>query len=294
VSGIAPTAKRPRAIRLYRAGRLDGPGTRLSPHSLGLWIVSVIALVFLLAPSVFVVIVSLDPARFVSFPPHGLTLDWFGRIGAEFRSAFMLSLELGAVSTAISLVLGTAAALALVRGRFRGRGPAGAFARAPLQVPYLVIGISFLQLYRLLSDHGGPDLNGTLLGLVIAHTVVTVPFAFSAAYTGLQQFPTALEDAAYGLGMGRVRTFFAVTMPTIRPSLFAGAFFAFLISFDNVPVSLYLAGTRQPLPVLMFQAANTAPSPTLYAVSTIVIALSVVAVIALNRFIGLRAVGGAQ
>lgn len=289
MSGVAPTVERSPS----RRRRAAGFGVRVPAHSLGLWIVSLLAMAFLVAPTVFVIIVAFDPARFVSFPPHGFTTDWFGRIGSDFWAAFELSLELGAVSTAISLVLGTTAALALVRGRFAGRVFASAFARAPLQVPYLVIGIAFLQFYRLISDHGGPDLQGSFVGLVIAHTVVTVPFALSAAVTGLQQFPSNLEAAAHGLGMGRVRTFFAITLPTIRASLLAGAFFAFLISFDNVPVSLYLAGTQQPLPILMFQTANTAPSPALYAISTIVIVMSVLAVVVLNRFIGLRAVGSA-
>jgi putative spermidine/putrescine transport system permease protein len=275
---VSVVARRERPVRL----------TWPSAHSVLLWSVSIVAIVFLVAPTVFVIVVSFGKARFVEFPPHGVTLKWFGGIDSTFWSAFRFSLEVAVVSTVVSLVLGVTAALAIVRGRFAGRGLVNAFARAPLQVPYIVTGIAFLQFYRLVLDHGGPQLTGTPAGLIVAHTIVTTPFVLSAAIAGLAAFDTELETAAYGLGMGRVATFFRVTLPSIRPSLVAGAFFAFLVSFDNVPVSLYLSGDQVTLPVLMFQTANTAPSPTLYAVSSLVTAFSVVAVVLVNRFVGLR------
>jgi putative spermidine/putrescine transport system permease protein len=294
LTGVASTGWRSRERR--GVDRIRGLRRRgaFSPHSLAIWLISLIALAFLMAPTIFVLMVAFDPARFVSFPPRGLTLGWFARIDSSFWSAFRMSLELAATSTVVGLVLGTAAAVAIVRGRFFGRGASSALARAPLQMPYIVIGIAFLQFYRLIVDHGGPELNGTFIGLLIAHVVVTVPFALAAAITGLLSCPANLEAAAHSLGMGKTRTFFAVTLSTIRPSLLAGAFFAFLISFDNVPVSLYLAGTHETLPVLMFQTANTAPSPSLYAISAIVTVLSVVAVVAVNKFVGLRAAGMAR
>jgi putative spermidine/putrescine transport system permease protein len=267
-----------------RPARLARP----SLHALVLWSISAVAIVFLVAPTVFVIVVAFGKARFVEFPPHGLTFKWFGDIGSTFWSAFWFSVEVAVVSTVVSLVIAVPAAYAIVRGRFAGRGVLDAFARAPLQVPYIVTGVAFLQFYRLILDHGGPQLSGTSLGLIAAHMIVTTPFALSAAIVGLAAFDAELETAAYGLGMGRLATFFRVTLPSIRPSLFAGAFFAFLISFDNVPVSLYLAGDHVTLPVLMFQTANTAPSPTLYAVSALVTAFSVVAVVLVNRFVGLR------
>lgn len=267
---------------------------RPSLHSVVLWTISSFAIVFLVAPSLLVVVVAFGRERFIHFPPDGFTLGWFEGIGPTFWSAFWFSLKVGLVSTAISLVLGVTAALAIVRGRFAGRGFVNAFARAPLQVPYIVTGVAFLQFYRLIVANGGPQLSGTSVGLIVAHTIVTTPFALSAAVAGLAAFDTRLETAAYGLGMGRLKTFFRVTLPSIRPSLLAGAFFAFLISFDNVPVSLYLGGDQVTLPVLMFQTANTAPSPTLYAVSSLVTAFSVIAVVLVNRFVGLRSAASVQ
>jgi putative spermidine/putrescine transport system permease protein len=262
-------------------------------HSVLLWAVSALAIVFLVAPSIFVIVVSFGEGRFVRFPLRGGTTEWFGEIAPVFWSALWFSLEIALISTAISLVLGVPAALALSRGRFRARGFVDAFLRAPLQVPYIVMGVAFLQYYRLVADAGGPSLRGTSAGLIIAHVIVAVPFILSAAVVGFEKFDRNLEDAAYGLGMGRFRTFFRVTLPSIRASLVAGAFFAFLISFDNVPVSLFLGVAEEStLPVLMFQTAETQPTPALYALSSIVVASSVLAVVLFNRFVGLRSAVG--
>jgi putative spermidine/putrescine transport system permease protein len=258
-------------------------------HGALLWAMSGGALAFLVLPTVFVVVVSFGRDRFVSFPPDGLTLAWFGQIDPMFWSALWFSVQVAVIATLTSLLLGVPAALALVRGRFRLRGLVGALVRAPLQVPYIVIGVAFLQYFRLAGETLGLQLQGTPAGLVIAHVVITVPFVLSAVAVGLERFDPNLEHAAYGLGMGRVRTFFHVTLPVIRPSLFAGTFFSFLISFDNVPVSLYLGvAHHNVLPVAMFLTAETSPTPSLYAVSSVVTVLSVVAVVAFDRLVGLR------
>jgi putative spermidine/putrescine transport system permease protein len=262
---------------------------RVAPHGVLVWGVSTCSLAFLVLPTVFVIIVSFGRDRFVSFPPEGLTLVWFRQIDPMFWSALWFSVQVGVVATLASLLLGVPAALALVRGRFRLRGLVGALVRAPLQMPYIVIGVAFFQYFRLVGDALGLQLQGTRAGLVVAHVVITAPFALSAVVVGLERFDPHLEEAAYGLGMGRVRTFFHVTLPVIKPSLFAGTFFSFLISFDNVPVSLYLGvAHHNVLPVAMFLTAETSPTPSLYAVSAVVTVLSVVAVVTFNRLVGLR------
>jgi putative spermidine/putrescine transport system permease protein len=254
-----------------------------------LWAVSACALAFLVLPTLFVIVVSFGRDRFVGFPPDGFTLAWFEQIDPMFWSALWFSVQVGVVATTASLALGVPAALALVRGRFRMRGFVGALVRAPLQVPYIVIGVAFLQYFRLIGEALGLQLQGARTGLVIAHVVITAPFVLSAVVVGLERFDPNLEDAAYGLGMGRVRTFFHVTLPVIKPSLFAGTFFSFLISFDNVPVSLYLGVAHENvLPVALFLTAETSPTPSLYAVSSVVTVLSVVAVVAFDRLVGLR------
>jgi putative spermidine/putrescine transport system permease protein len=281
--------------RAQPAARAPGGAWRLSwaalvaPHRVLLWTVSACALVFLVLPTLFVIVVSFGRDRFVTFPPAGFTLAWFEQIDPVFWSALWFSVQVGVVATTVSLILGVPAALALVRGRFRMRGFVGALVRAPLQVPYIVIGVAFFQYYRLIGAALGLQLQGTRTGLVIAHVVITAPFVLSAVAVGLERFDPNLEDAAYGLGMGRVRTFFHVTLPIIKPSVFAGTFFSFLISFDNVPVSLYLGvAQHNVLPVAMFLTAETSPTPSLYAVSAVVTVLSVVAVVAFDRLVGLR------
>ena len=287
------TALRPdrAASRLRRTPgrRAAGPLVGLRSHSIAVWVMAGLAVAFLVAPSIFVIIVSFGEGRFIRFPPSGWTTHWFEQIGSVFWSATWFSMKVAVASAVISLLLGVPAALALTRGRYRTRPLVDGLLRAPLQVPYIVMGVAFLQYYRLIGELGGPLLLGTTTGLIVAHTIVTAPFVISAAVAGLERFDRNLEDAAYGLGMGKTRTFFRITLPSIRTSLFAGAFFAFLVSFDNVPVSLYLGvADSNTLPVLMFQTAETAPSPTLYAVSTAVIVASVLAITTFNRFIGIR------
>jgi putative spermidine/putrescine transport system permease protein len=282
---MSATARHGEARRRRRRPR------RVEPHTLVLWALSLFTVVFLVAPTVFVLLVSVSPDRFVTFPPSGVTLHWYRQVAGEFAAATWLSVQLAFASMIVSIVLGLPAAYALVRGRPRGGAALDALFRSPLQIPHVVIGIGFLQYYLLIARASGVELLSTFAALLTAHCVVTVPFVVSAVATGLASSDPGLEDAAQGLGRGRVATFFLVTLPLLKPAVFAGAFFAFLVSFDNLPVSLFLAVAGQtPLPVAMFFEAEFSNTPTLYAMSAIISTASAGAILLFDRIVGLRSV----
>jgi ABC-type spermidine/putrescine transport system permease subunit II len=255
-----------------------------------IWSLAAFGVVFLLAPTLFALITSFGAGRFPVFPPRGWTLDWFGKIDQSYIGAARTSLTVGLATTAVSVVLGVPAGIAVGRMRGRSAGALSAILRSPLQVPYVVIGIAALQFYVMLG-RSGLHLLGTLPGLVIAHAVIATPYTVGAVAAGAANLSPNLEAAAAGLGAGRPRTFFRVTLPALRNSIVAGGIFSFLISFDDVPVTLFLIGSGQrTLPVQMYFNAEFSLTPQLFAVATVVTGVTVVLVAAMGRFLGLRRV----
>jgi putative spermidine/putrescine transport system permease protein len=193
----------------------------------------------------------------------------------------VMSLILALVATAGSLVAGVAASYALIRRRVRGGALVSALLNAPLVFPGVVIGVALLQFYAVLR------LNGTLLGLAVAHVVITVPYVVRAVTASLQGIDPELESAARVLGASGPIAFFTVTLPLIRPGVAAGALFSFIVSFDNVPVSIFLLGPGQmTLPVKIFTAIEYGVDPSIAAVSTMLIALTGVGLAVAERWIG--------
>ena len=151
-------------------------------------------------------------------------------------------------ATAGALLLGVPAAFALARHEFPGRGAAAAALLSPLVFPVLITGVALLQMFATLSS------NNTPLNMLIAHVLVTTPYVVRTVTASLILADTALEDAARTLGAGRWRVFRRITVPQIAPGLAAGALFAFMVSFDNFPISLWLADAQHnPVPLLIFQ-----------------------------------------
>jgi putative spermidine/putrescine transport system permease protein len=289
---VAATVSRP-PTTASRRPRWRRAGTRRSWVDGAVATVGLLGAGFLLLPTVFAVLSAFGSDRFPTFPPRGWTLHWFGEIDSTFIAAAQNSLLLGAITTVLSLVLGVPAALALARWEGRGASLVTAFARSPLQVPYVVIGVASLQFYLLVAKHTGMSLAGTIIGVALAHTVIAVPYVIGAVTASAAGLSRDLELAAYGLGAGRLRTFLSVTLPALRSAIIAGSVFAFLISFDDVPVTLFLVGAdQQTLPVKMFFTAEFSLTPQLFAISAIVTAATTVALLALNRIFRLNRVVG--
>ncbi len=176
---------------------------------------------------------------------------------------------------------GVAASFALTRRRVRGPGAIAAVLNAPLVFPGVVVGVALLQFYALVH------VNGTLIGLAVAHMVITVPYVVRAVTASLYGLDPEIEHAARVLGASGPVAFFTVTLPLIRPGVAAGALFSFIVSFDNVPVSIFLLGAGQmTLPVKIFTAIEYGVDPSIAAVSTMLIVATGLGLAAAERWIG--------
>jgi len=226
---------------------------------------------FLILPSLIVVPVSFGGGEELQFPPKSLSLELYARFFADpaWWGAARQSFIVATLTTLIALLLAVPAAYALARTRFRGRRFFELVVLAPMLTPVIVLGLG------LYIDFGALQLIGTTTSMVLAHSVLVVPFAFVAVTAGLRQIDPALETVSMVMGAGRARIFFEVVLPQIKAPLMVAALFAFLISFDEVVVAYFLAGPKTTtLPVKMYSAIRWEISPVLAAVSTLLTAIS--------------------
>lgn len=250
--------------------------------------------VFLLSPLVIVLIGSLsggegDYAAIV-FPPESLTLRWYARIPADQWQALAVSFGLGATAALVAALIGIPAALGLVRSNIPGKYLIAAIFRAPLQIPAVVTGFAFLQLYYVILRGTGIELPGTFAGLLIGHVFIGIPFVVGAVTAVLQRFDTRLEEAALILGASRLRVMWRVTLPAILPGVYAGCLYAFMVSFADVPVSIFLtSSSTTTYPVALFFALENDFNPAILASASVVIIFSLAVLLIAQRVIGLDA-----
>jgi len=241
---------------------------------------------FLLAPIAIVAVFAVNPTPFIQFPPVGISLRWFQKFLAsrDFMSAIQLSLTVAAVVAVVATTLGATAALALARGRLPGARVLTAVFLSPLMLPAILTGLALFQLYVLL------DVGRPVWGLVVGHVLIAIPYVIRTTLAVLHNFDRGLEEAARNLGASPARTFVEVTLPLIRPGVLAGAIFAFIVSFDQFPVSLFLVSPgRETLPITLFNYLKYDLDGTIAAASMVSILLSVAVVLVLDRTVGLRA-----
>ena len=258
--------ERARALRLEAAGPLG----RRHP---ALVVLAAAILIFLVAPLAVVIPISFSAAKYLTFPPPGWSLQWYARYfgSREWMSATLRSFEVAVLTTAAATAVGTAAALAL-RRPFRGRSLVRLVLLAPLVVPVIIVAIALYGLYARLK------LVGTLHGLVLAHTVLALPFVVVIVSATLRGIDDTLELAAQSLGASRAQTFRLVTLPLIRPGVVSAALLAFITSFDEVVVAIFVSGTQAAtLPKQMWDGIRTEIDPTVAAVSTLLIGVTTLA-----------------
>ena len=239
---------------------------------------------FMLAPVLIVFPISFTEQQYVVFPPTGFTLRWYENFfdSDEFMSALYLSLRLTVSATLIATVFGTAAAVALVRYRFAGQQALKAFFVSPIIVPGLVLGIAMLIFF-------GPTLlYGTFAALLIAHIVVILPYVIRVVSANLVGLDIRIDHAAQSLGATRLQVFRTVTLPLLRPGIVAGAMLAFVQSFDELIVSLFLTGPQlSTLPVKIYHYIEFNSDPTIAAISVVVVVISATVILVTERFVGL-------
>jgi putative spermidine/putrescine transport system permease protein len=254
-----------------------------SRAQLALWIVNALICLFLLAPILIVIVASFSRDAYLTFPPKALSLRWYSEFfnDSDFIDALLVSVKLALAATALSTTVGFFAALAITRSHFRGVEAMRAFVSAPLTVPGIVVGIAMLIYFNRIG------LGGTWLSLLLAHIVLTLPYVVLIASAGLQAYNPAVEDVARSLGASRPRVLATITVPLVKGSLLAAAIFAFITSFDEVVVTLFLAGPRTTtLPVAIFQYVEYNSDPSIAAISTLLVAITVAVVLAVDRIVG--------
>ena len=243
-------------------------------------------LAFLLAPIAIVAVFALNPTPYISFPPVGITLRWFQRFlsNPDFTNSLWLSLRIAAIVLVLATVIGAAAALAIARGNLPGARLLTSFFLSPLMLPAILTGLALFQLF-MLAGVGRP-----VWGLVAGHTLVAVPYVLRTTLAVLQNFDRRVEEAAAMLGAPPARVFFEVTLPLIRPGVIAGGIFGFIVSFDQLPISLFLVVPGgETLPVVLLNYIRFDLDGAIAAASMVSILLALSAVLLLERIIGLRA-----
>jgi ABC-type spermidine/putrescine transport system permease subunit II len=255
----------------------------------------VLGLAFMVAPIAIVVVESFNSSSFGQWPPPGFSTMWYGRLfhGGGFGDPTVRSVELALAATAGSLVAGTFAALAIARYRFPGRRAFQSFVAAPLIVPKVAIGIAAFVLFLKLGWYG------SFGSLILVHVVVTLPFVTTLAVAGFARVVRTLEEAASDVGARPRQVLLRATLPQMRATLVAAAAFSFIISFDELDASIFLVGQRSnTLPTAMFIYMQKYQDPTLAALSSLLIAGSLLAAAAIAvlviRIGGVRAIRGAR
>lgn len=244
---------------------------------------ALLVILFLQVPVIVVVLAAFSKTSYLTIPPQGLTLEWFGEVLTDptYLSAIRISLLLAVGATIASLILGIAAAYAIHKRMLPGSDALTSFLMAPLVVPSVVIGVALLQYFTLIGW------RGSFLALIVAHTVITVPYIVRSALASLSGLDTSIEEAARVLGADGPTAFRLVTLPLIKPGLVAGALFAFVTSMENVPVTIFLASARQTtLPILIFSSVEMGVDPSIAAVSTLLIVGTAVVLLVAERWTG--------
>jgi ABC-type spermidine/putrescine transport system permease subunit II len=235
---------------------------------------------FLLLPLAVILPVSFTSADYLSFPPPGLSLRWYEAFLSDsaWLAAALRSLRIAGVVTILATVLGTLLAVSLVRGRYPGRALVTQIATAPLVVPTIVYSVAVYGVLTALK------LVGHWSGIALAHTVHALPFVVLIVGAALRTVDPAQEQAAMGLGASRLGALWRVTLPQLRPALVSAAFLAFISSFDELVIAMFLGGTSVTLPKKMFDNIQMEIEPTVAAVSVLQIALAALVLVVASRF----------
>jgi len=243
-----------------------------------------------IAPLLTIVWVSFFSEKILAFPPTGYTVTWYARASemADFYNGFVMSLKVGVCATLASLAIGVPAALAIERFPFPGRETIRQVLLSPMYVPAIVAGaavyIYFIELEILTTF----QLAATFSGLVIAHTLVALPWTLRLVCASLVSANTVSEEAARSLGANALQTFFYVTLPIIRPGMIAAAMFSFIASFSDLEKSLFLVGPgKTTLPIAILNYLEWSLDPTIAAVATVQILIIGTALIVSDRFVKL-------
>ena len=229
---------------------------------------TIIILLFLVLPVAIIIPMSFSSSQYLEFPPPGFSTQWYEKFfeSSQWTQALLTSIEVGIITTICALILGTMAAYGLHKSSSKITGLITELFMMPMLVPAIICG---LAIYRFESQTG---LSGTFIGLVIAHTILAMPFVIKTVLASLAGLNPNLELAAQSLGANKFTAFMKVVVPVIKPAMFSGGMFAFATSFDEIVVTQFIAGVRvKTLPKMMWDGLKQQLDPTITAIASIMI-----------------------
>ncbi|TPJ81915.1 ABC transporter permease [Mesorhizobium sp. B2-5-13] len=257
---------------MHWLGRSVTPTQISNLNRLWLYVFGVAALTFLVLPTLIVIPMSFSASQYLEFPPREYSLRWYGNYfgSAEWMRATFVSLRAAALTSLFATIIGTAAAYGIKVGSARLATPLYGLFVLPMAVPSILIGIGSLFVFARMGLVNSP------VGLVVAHTMLALPFVVVVTTAGLVSYDMNQEMVARSLGATRARAFFTVTLPQIKFSVFTSALFAFYVSFDEVIIAMFIStGTGGTLNRKMFNALRDQVDPTIAAISTCLVAISI-------------------
>jgi putative spermidine/putrescine transport system permease protein len=237
-------------------------------------------------PLGLMIYLSLFADKLVVFPPSGYTLGWYAAIVPQFGGALVTSLELALASVLGSLLVGVPAAIALVRGRVPGRAAFSMLLLLPLTVPSIAIGLGVFIFAVVIEEQTSIPVTGSFCLLVLAHILVTAPWVVRLCVAGLANLDRSAEEAAASLGARPLTVLWRVTLPAIRPGIVAGALFAFIASFENLEMTLFLITPGlTTLPIATFQYLEYRVDPLVAATAVAQVVIIGAALLVLDRLV---------
>ncbi|CVH74581.1 Inner membrane ABC transporter permease protein YdcV [Clostridiales bacterium CHKCI006] len=251
---------------------------------LGVWTVLVFA--FLLLPLVIVTITAFGEANVVQFPIQGFTFKWFGKAlsSNSFMSACFYSLRLALVATLLALLVGIPGAYALARYSIKGKQLIKSFFLSPTIVPGTVLGFALFQVIvvQLQIPYD--------IGLLFGHFLIVLPYVIRIVGSSLEQFDFSIEEAAWTLGCGKIKTFFTIVLPNITSGISSAFLLAFINSFNNVPVSMFLIGPgTTTLPATLMGYLESGYDPTVPAFSVLMMLATIGIMFVVEKTLGIAA-----
>ncbi len=244
-----------------------------------------VTLAYVTLPSIVVVITAFSDKALLQFPPTGFSLRWFERaLGYDdFRKGLVNGAIITAWASVIALVCGTLAAFAIERFEFPGKRALEAVLASPLVIPHFTLGVAMLILASEIS------LSRTYTLVVICHVILVLPFVMRSVYVSLKNIDPALERAAASLGASPFTVFMKIDLPLLAPGVAGGWLFAAIVSFNEFTATLFVTGQRtQTLPVAMYTYVREYADPTMAALSSMLIAVTVLFLVIVNRWLGLE------
>ncbi len=248
-------------------------------------LVTVLAYTFILAPMIVIVLVSFNSTEIITFPPKGFSLKWYQNIfgaSSKFLAGFINSIKIAFVATVFDIFIGVFASVSVTKFDFKGKGFLTNFYTSPMFIPSISFAFVILQMtasMRYLTP---------FMKIAMGHVVIILPYIVRNTMGVLMSHSWYVEDAGASLGAGPVRVFFQITLPMIKPGILSGALLAFLFSFDEVVISSFLTSAKfTTLPVQIINYMEFSFDPTVAAISSILMAISLALMIAMERLVGL-------